>query len=300
MNIRKEILHRAYYANGPYMSVLEEIIDAQTKNPGMTFYLQPYDNKVITQLRDLSADKGYTWQLYASTSSCLSHAAYVADIVGWKHKNNLTDDERAELNKHMAEFQPGEKEVYQEGVNLIAIKKLRRFTNPIPKEKFLKIIDNAPYVGRPISGGYGYVHPIDLQNHPTSTTIINQELIEKELIVKITELKDKSLEVIAQKLINKPKLPKKTEILSSGFIRSAPVIAYVLKRANGICELCHQPAPFVRPDGSPYLEVHHWTPLADGGDDTIVNAAALCPNCHSEAHFGSNSSVIRDSHTKIN
>ena len=69
MNIRKEILHRGYYANGPFMSVLEEIIEAQTKNPGMICYLQPYDNNVITQLRDLSADKGYTWQFYASTST---------------------------------------------------------------------------------------------------------------------------------------------------------------------------------------------------------------------------------------
>lgn len=37
---------------------------------------------------------------------------------------------------------------------------------------------------------------------------------------------------------------------------------------------------------SPYLEVHHKVPLALGGDDTVANATALCPNCHRQNHFG--------------
>ena len=46
-------------------------------------------------------------------------------------------------------------------------------------------------------------------------------------------------------------------------------------------------APFLRAkDNSPYLEIHHWITLAEGGDDTIENACALCPNCHRELHFG--------------
>lgn len=186
MKIRKEILNRGYYANGVFMSVLEEIVNAQSVNPNLICYLQPYDNTVINQLRDLSAEKGYSWQLYASTSSCLSHVSYVADIVGWKHKKELTQER-----------------------------------------------------------------------------------------------------------------PKKTEILTAGFIRSAKVIAYVLKRANGICELCCQPAPFIKPDGSPYLEVHHWKPLSENGEDTIDNAAALCPNCHKELHFGVNSESIRKNRIKL-
>jgi len=48
--------------------------------------------------------------------------------------------------------------------------------------------------------------------------------------------------------------------------------------------------------GMPYLEVHHWTPLAEGGLDTIENAAALCPNCHKQAHFGEHKEFIRMKH----
>ena len=69
--------------------------------------------------------------------------------------------------------------------------------------------------------------------------------------------------------------------------RNPDVVAEVLYRANGICELCEKEAPFVRrSDGSPYLEVHHKKPLAEGGDDTVANAVATCPNCHRKAHLG--------------
>ncbi|WAG20214.1 HNH endonuclease [Burkholderia gladioli] len=71
------------------------------------------------------------------------------------------------------------------------------------------------------------------------------------------------------------------------FLRNADVVAEVLHRANGACERCKNPAPFLRKkDGSPYLEVHHVQQLANDGEDTVDNAIALCPNCHREMHFG--------------
>jgi len=68
--------------------------------------------------------------------------------------------------------------------------------------------------------------------------------------------------------------------------RSAQVKAYALKRANGICELCERPAPFLSAFGEPFLEVHHIQKLADDGPDLPENVCAICPNCHREAHYG--------------
>lgn len=71
------------------------------------------------------------------------------------------------------------------------------------------------------------------------------------------------------------------------FVRNQHVAAAVLLRANGTCEGCGLPAPFIRKsNGLHYLEVHHKIRLADNGDDTVENAIALCPNCHRKAHFG--------------
>lgn len=83
------------------------------------------------------------------------------------------------------------------------------------------------------------------------------------------------------------KKPSEILVLSSNFKRNPDVVAEVLERASGKCEDCLQTAPFNRKsDGSPYLEVHHIVPLAEGGEDSVENAIGLCPNCHRRAHFG--------------
>jgi 5-methylcytosine-specific restriction protein A len=68
--------------------------------------------------------------------------------------------------------------------------------------------------------------------------------------------------------------------------RSADVRAYVLARANGSCEGCEKPAPFMRADGTPYLEPHHIRRVSDGGPDDPAFVIALCPNCHRFVHAG--------------
>ena len=68
--------------------------------------------------------------------------------------------------------------------------------------------------------------------------------------------------------------------------RSDAVGAYAHARSHGTCEKCGCSAPFVTPNGEPYLEVHHVFRLADDGPDDIFHVAAICPNCHREAHYG--------------
>lgn len=69
--------------------------------------------------------------------------------------------------------------------------------------------------------------------------------------------------------------------------RSGLIKAYVLKRADGTCEGCGNPAPFSTSKGMPYLEPHHLTRRADGGPDHPRWVVALCPNCHARVHRGS-------------
>jgi 5-methylcytosine-specific restriction endonuclease McrA len=67
--------------------------------------------------------------------------------------------------------------------------------------------------------------------------------------------------------------------------RELAIRRYVLMRAGGTCEGCGVEAPFARPDGSPYLEPHHTTRLADDGPDHPARVIGLCPNCHRRAHY---------------
>ena len=82
--------------------------------------------------------------------------------------------------------------------------------------------------------------------------------------------------------------PNKQVSKATAYSRDAEVTAWVLKESDGICESCASPAPFTKPDGDSYLEVHHVKRLADGGSDTISNAVAVCPNCHRALHYSAN------------
>ena len=89
--------------------------------------------------------------------------------------------------------------------------------------------------------------------------------------------------------------PARVEKSTEQFVRDAAVVAYVLREAGGNCECCMQPAPFTKPNGLPYIEVHHVKRLASGGTDRISNAVGVCPNCHRELHHGANSSDLAES-----
>lgn len=69
-----------------------------------------------------------------------------------------------------------------------------------------------------------------------------------------------------------------------GRYRSIYIAEYAKKKANGRCQLCGMPAPFSDNNGEPYLESHHVKWLSKGGEDSIDNVVALCPNCHRKMH----------------
>ncbi|WDV48183.1 HNH endonuclease signature motif containing protein [Clostridiaceae bacterium M8S5] len=90
-----------------------------------------------------------------------------------------------------------------------------------------------------------------------------------------------------ERLRNAISKPESMVVKTTVYKRNPDVIVEVLERANGYCEKCGSKAPFHRAsDNSPYLEVHHNVPLAEGGTDTVDNAIAVCPNCHRELHYG--------------
>ena len=79
------------------------------------------------------------------------------------------------------------------------------------------------------------------------------------------------------------------------FERSKEVHDIAIARAGGRCEYCQRDAPFLDLKDKPFLEVHHILRLSDGGPDDPQYVAALCPNCHRQAHYGRDSKFINES-----
>lgn len=96
-------------------------------------------------------------------------------------------------------------------------------------------------------------------------------------------LSDESLEASVSALASHGQ-PSKRSVTENVFERNPYVVELARRRAKGVCQLCGQEAPFRDKDGTPFLEVHHINWLSRGGQDTIENTVALCPNCHRRVH----------------
>lgn len=126
------------------------------------------------------------------------------------------------------------------------------------------------------------VFPIKLING--KKPIIKEGVLVENKILKrrrIKKLDDNSLLSLAKKGNTKPGT---RNVIMTQYERNEAVAEYAKRIAKGICQLCGEKAPFLDKYGIPYLETHHIDWLSKGGEDTIENTAALCPNCHAKMH----------------
>ena len=99
----------------------------------------------------------------------------------------------------------------------------------------------------------------------------------------ISELTD---DFVIKRAKSAPRKALKEKRTTEVYYRDPYVIEAAKRRAKGKCEMprCTYKAFFTE-NGKPYLEGHHVKPLAENGNDTINNVAALCPQCHREQHY---------------
>lgn len=139
-----------------------------------------------------------------------------------------------------------------------------------------------------VSGVAGYTHLCKRCKPQAPLYPLDEALERQQHLLSDTEKSLRDTETARRERLKKAsKRAKVRYVMARVFERNPDVIAEALHLARGICQGCGNPAPFERKaTGRPYLEVHHVVPLAEGGDDTVSNAIALCPNCHRERHYG--------------
>lgn len=126
-----------------------------------------------------------------------------------------------------------------------------------------------------------YIFPLKLQQgerflEQLSVQEWKQEKKKKAKILSVEELEKRALKSNAK--------CEEYKTTVKQYIRNEYVIEFAKRLATGICQLCDTPAPFNDKNGDAYLETHHIEWLARGGEDTIYNTVALCPNCHKKMH----------------
>jgi 5-methylcytosine-specific restriction protein A len=120
--------------------------------------------------------------------------------------------------------------------------------------------------------------PLSAFEEPTSSETASLPLPALDISLSLDDLRNKAL---ADSASTREPVERQTFYRQ----RSQWIRLYALRRANGQCEGCGIPAPFMTSDGQPYLEVHHIRRLSDGGPDHPQWVVAICPNCHRRAHY---------------
>jgi 5-methylcytosine-specific restriction protein A len=129
-----------------------------------------------------------------------------------------------------------------------------------------------------------WVFPLKIIGHGSAFKV-PAELIAKKQDRKQNQAKRLSDEELFNRVVKSRKHPSNRQVVSTTFERNVFVAELTKRRANGICQLCDEPAPFLNKKNEPYLESHHIIWLSKGGEDTVENSVALCPNCHRKMHI---------------
>lgn len=112
--------------------------------------------------------------------------------------------------------------------------------------------------------------------------IIDMEVDENPDPAEVAAMPVKQLLLSVKSIEGKNHEPKVSEVT---IYHRNPYLKEAVRRvADGKCQFCGKPAPFIDKYGQPYLEEHHVKKLADGGTDTSDNVVAICPNCHKRIH----------------
>jgi hypothetical protein len=100
---------------------------------------------------------------------------------------------------------------------------------------------------------------------------------------------------LSKQVMKRPKgmvNPLPARVVDVRYSRDRRVSDWVIRHADGTCELCKSTGPFRDVSDRMYLEAHHIHFLSNGGPDVVENVVALCPNCHRKCHHSKDTAKI--------
>lgn len=154
--------------------------------------------------------------------------------------------------------------------------------------------------------GYHYKNGRDKNGNARTLIVFELQIVEEQakdneefIIEDIKHKNMDELRAIALNAVDNTMISMQRERRIKVHRRVEAIKRYALLRANGVCESCDEPAPFLNDNDEPFLEVHHLKRLSDGGIDHPINVAAICPNCHRRVHFSRDKETYNNRLIKI-
>lgn len=128
-----------------------------------------------------------------------------------------------------------------------------------------------------------WIFPLQLIDKASFISNAYFEKITNYTVKKITKLSDDELYKRAKN--SSQQIPQVRNTITQQFTRNLYIAEAVKRKAAGYCQLCGNRSPFQTKNDEWYLECHHIVWLSKGGEDSLENCCALCPNCHKKMHI---------------
>ena len=151
---------QALFFNGNFEGNLGCIADVQSILPEQILFIQPLMTRDIAYLRDNPPSVDDPVTLYASLSSDKKKISYTGEIVGWDIKSEICAEKHNAIEKILNAFQPREGGLYNQGRNLLHVRRVRRVEQSFLESNLIKISDGKPMQYSPRPGGFSYVYPL--------------------------------------------------------------------------------------------------------------------------------------------
>ncbi|WP_234402365.1 HNH endonuclease [Oceanobacillus damuensis] len=250
-------------------------MEIEEMKPGITF-----SNNDITDVFGCSPQGGMrrsyktnSLVLVSNHTKALYEDRWEGNIFHYTGMGQVGNQTLTSQNKTLAESRNNSIEIYLFEVfvpqKYIYIGKVYLAEKPYQEEQ----VDNKGFLR------LVWVFPIKLEAKQRKI-LLPDKIVKKKQEQKMKKVQNVSEDQLAirAKAANKKISKRKTTTFTYEF---DPYVSQFAKRwANGQCQLCEQPAPFLNEEGEPYLIAHHLKPLSQGGLDSVYNTVALCPNCH--------------------
>ncbi len=111
------------------------------------------------------------------------------------------------------------------------------------------------------------------------------------------EISSSSIEILKQLNTKYQGLAPKERVrnISAHLDRGSSVTKALKNILGAECQICSWKG-FAKPDDQNYIEAHHLSQVSERSSDSLCteNIILVCPNCHSEIHYGSDVKVMND------
>lgn len=147
----------AIFYRGMYKDQLKRMCKAQDRDKSIRLFMQPYSRSPIVELRDHPPTSIDSVTLYLSTNEDFTKVSWQAEIIDWRDKQKLSEEERQNIDREVRHYDSDLFGIEEGMVNLLQLRNLVKLEPGFSVIELTKINGGEPVSKDAFRSGWVYV-----------------------------------------------------------------------------------------------------------------------------------------------